>query len=234
MDVSRFRSRLASERAANSSPYSRLSPANIEFQPNPRLVRGLPGAWFTPGDSCQKNVPLLDKCQGCDQGLSKAAEPVSTVELVCGIIERVIAPCHRCSRPDDHFHSVSLPDVGGASYLRRLMHFGLQDKEHLAGPVVLYAFVLIDRLLNKQGGAGFSLCNMNVHRVLLVAVLIAAKILDDQPYDNERWARTGGVPLAHLNALEVHTMMMLDHELHVSSAAIDAMRFRLVIMDQAN
>ena len=75
---------------------------------------------------------------------------------------------------------------------------------------------------------GFHLCTRNVHRVLLAATLVSAKLLDDECYNNKYWASVGGVSLAHLNQLEVEITSLLNFELLVTAPMIDAARARLI------
>lgn len=125
-------------------------------------------------------------------------------------------------------HSVCVPDVSAADYLHRLLHVGLArgDKQHLAEPVVLYALLLIDRLMEAHDG--FRLCARNAHRVLLATTLLAAKLLDDECCTNAHWARVGGVDVPHLNRLEAEVASLLNYRLFVDAATLDAARARLL------
>ena len=94
--------------------------------------------------------------------------------------------------------------------------------------VALHAFLLIDRLLHTHAESGFHLCTRNVHRVLLAAALVSAKLLDDECYNNTYWASVGGVSLSHLNQLEVELIKLLNFSLHVDADDLDAARVRLL------
>jgi hypothetical protein len=49
----------------------------------------------------------------------------------------------------------------------------------------------------------FSLNRLNVHKMLLTAVLLAAKFQDDFYYDNKAFEFAGGVNTVHLHQLEL-------------------------------
>ena len=127
------------------------------------------------------------------------------------------------------YHSVSVPDISATQYLTsHLLARGLMRKEHLADTTVLHAMLLIDRLMRMQSHNGFHLCKSNVHRVLLSVLLLSAKLLDDETYNNEWWASVGGVTNAHLNELEWYTLSSMDFRLSVTADELDGVRAKLV------
>lgn len=157
------------------------------------------------------------------------------MQAACRLLDRVVGECQLGSdlSPDQVFapifHSVSVPSITGGDYLvHHLLRLGLMRKEHLSEAVVLHAFLLIDRLLQREAPKGFHLCTRNVHRVLLATTLVSAKLLDDECYNNNYWASVGGVSLSHLNQLEVEVLSLLNFELLVTASMIDAARMRLL------
>ena len=64
--------------------------------------------------------------------------------------------------------------------------------------------------------------------MLLATTLVSAKLLDDECYNNTYWASVGGVSLQHLNQLEVEAMCLLDFNMLVNAASLDAARTRLM------
>ena len=90
--------------------------------------------------------------------------------------------------------------------------------------------VLIDRLLLNHASRGLHLCVSNAHRLLLVAALLASKVLDDESYNNSYWARVGGVSLPHLNDLEVLACELLEFRVSVSAEELQLTRTTLLTM----
>jgi hypothetical protein len=78
----------------------------------------------------------------------------------------------------------------------------------------------------------FLVHSLNVHRILLSSVMVAAKFLDDFYYSNEFWAKIGGVPNAELNTLELEFLFMTNFDLHVSRVVYDSYCQELVAWDQ--
>jgi len=57
---------------------------------------------------------------------------------------------------------------------------------------------------------------LSVHRLILTAVVIAAKMHEDQCFLNQHYADVGGIPLEELNQLELYMVKQLGWNLHVS------------------
>ncbi|EGZ15376.1 hypothetical protein PHYSODRAFT_546165 [Phytophthora sojae] len=76
------------------------------------------------------------------------------------------------------------------------------------------ALVYMDRLHQMQG---FVLTELNVHRVVITSVVLAAKFFDDHYFNNAYYAKVGGVPCPEMNELEVEYLLLINFSLHVSS-----------------
>lgn len=67
-----------------------------------------------------------------------------------------------------------------------------------------------------MGQPEFSLNRLNAHKMLLAAVLLAAKFQDDFYYDNKAFEFAGGVNALHLHQLELELFQKLDYNLFVA------------------
>ncbi|KAF4689402.1 mitochondrial peripheral inner membrane protein, partial [Perkinsus olseni] len=61
----------------------------------------------------------------------------------------------------------------------------------------------------------FAVSALNVHRLVLTALTVAAKFHDDIYYSNAFYARVGGVSVAELNTLELTLLKMMDWQCFV-------------------
>jgi hypothetical protein len=61
-----------------------------------------------------------------------------------------------------------------------------------------------------------SITDLNVHRLLLAATIIAAKTQDDDYYSNDYYAKVGGVNTEELMGLEAHMLSLLGWRAYVS------------------
>lgn len=76
----------------------------------------------------------------------------------------------------------------------------------------MLALVYIDRLIQRNN---FLLTELNVHRVVITAILLAAKFFDDAYYNNAYYAKVGGVLISEMNGLEVDFLFRINFSLHV-------------------
>ena len=75
----------------------------------------------------------------------------------------------------------------------------------------MLALVYIDRLIQRNS---LLLTSLNVHRIIITAVMLAAKFFDDQYFNNAYYAKVGGVPLGEVNALELDFLFSINFSLH--------------------
>lgn len=94
------------------------------------------------------------------------------------------------------------------SYLYRLARGGLCSKE-----CFVIALVYGERIL--QSHPDFVISGRNVHRLILVSLMLASKVLDDFYCRNVYYANAGGIPVSVLNDLELTLIFMLDFDVQV-------------------
>mmetsp|Transcript_22711 Transcript_22711/g.31133 ORF Transcript_22711/g.31133 Transcript_22711/m.31133 type:complete len:740 (-) Transcript_22711:255-2474(-) len=112
------------------------------------------------------------------------------------------------------FQSSQAPDVTVSGYLVRI-----QKHSKCSDACFLLALIYIDRLaLNK----GLKLTVLNIHRLLITCIMVAAKFHDDLFYNNDFYAKLGGLSLTELNKLELELLKLLDFSLFVAVPVFDA------------
>lgn len=89
----------------------------------------------------------------------------------------------------------------------------------------ILALIYIDRLIERNN---FLLTELNVHRVVITAILLAAKFFDDAYYNNAYYAKVGGVLVSELNGLEVDFLFRINFSLHVSPDVFEKYKAELV------
>ncbi|XP_057963702.1 cyclin-U3-1 isoform X2 [Malania oleifera] len=75
------------------------------------------------------------------------------------------------------------------------------------------AHIYVDRYLHRTD---VHLTSLNVHRLLITSVMIAAKFVDDAFFNNAYYAKVGGLSTVELNRLEMKFLFSLDFRLQVS------------------
>jgi hypothetical protein len=74
----------------------------------------------------------------------------------------------------------------------------------------------------------FLLTELNVHRVVITAILLAAKFFDDAYYNNAYYSKVGGVLVSEMNGLEVDFLFRINFSLHVTPEVFEKYKAELV------
>mmetsp|Transcript_17885 Transcript_17885/g.38871 ORF Transcript_17885/g.38871 Transcript_17885/m.38871 type:complete len:162 (-) Transcript_17885:178-663(-) len=98
---------------------------------------------------------------------------------------------------------VSIPEVSINEYVERL-----QDCLQLDEATFSQAAGLMGKL--KAADVRLAPTCHNIHRLVLLCLLLAHKFLDDVPYFNKTFAMAGGLPLFEVNKLEVWILKKLQ------------------------
>ena len=77
----------------------------------------------------------------------------------------------------------------------------------------LVALIYLDRIVNTSG---FVLTPHNVHRIMLTAVMVAAKFHEDHFYNNAFFAKLGDVAIEEMNSSEIELLQQLRFSLVVT------------------
>lgn len=77
----------------------------------------------------------------------------------------------------------------------------------------MLALVYVDRII--QSNPHFVVNSLNIHRLLITSVMLAAKFFDDQYFNNAYYSKVGGVPPGEMNSLEVEFLFMTNFTLFV-------------------
>jgi len=107
------------------------------------------------------------------------------------------------------FHSVRPPTLKVQDYLARIRKYFLASDE-----CYVMALVYIDRV--GKIDPAMTVCELNVHRLLVISAMLAAKFHDDVYYSNNYYAKVGGLSLKEVNALEAKFLRMLDWKVFVA------------------
>lgn len=106
------------------------------------------------------------------------------------------------------FHALRPPVISIKDYLLRIAKYAA-----CSGECFVLALVYIDRII--QSNPNFVVNSLNIHRLLITSVMLAAKFFDDQYFNNAYYAKVGGVPRGEMNSLEVEFLFMTNFTLFV-------------------
>lgn len=106
------------------------------------------------------------------------------------------------------FHAVRPPSISVLDYLLRMFKYAFCSRS-----CFVTAIVYLERLAAKE--RVYLLTSLNVHRLLITSLMLAAKYLDDIYYNNAYYAKVGGVSLGEMNLLELELLEALSFSLAV-------------------
>eukprot|EP00658_Telonema_sp_P-2_P077810 TRINITY_DN7130_c0_g1_i1.p1 TRINITY_DN7130_c0_g1~~TRINITY_DN7130_c0_g1_i1.p1 ORF type:complete len:221 (-),score=52.65 TRINITY_DN7130_c0_g1_i1:563-1225(-) len=108
-----------------------------------------------------------------------------------------------------YFHAQSVPGITIKDYLNRIDTYSNYSKG-----VIVAAMVYMARVLRAH--PEIPVIGRTIHRLIITAVLVAAKFTDDVHLNNAAFAQIGGVSVSELARLEVHFLSLIDFHLFIS------------------
>lgn len=112
------------------------------------------------------------------------------------------------------FHAVKAPDISIRDYLERIQrYFGCSNE------CFVLSLIYIDRVVKIH--EEFTVSILNIHRLLITSVMLAAKFFDDIYFSNAFYARVGGVRTKEINQLEMQFLLLVKYQLYVTPREYD-------------
>lgn len=154
----------------------------------------------------------------------EAAEGLAIVRVLAAVLDRLVCANSPLARTEPSqvtkFHALKAPGIGIQQYLERIHKYASCSSQ-----CFIMALIYIDRLIQRNN---FLLTELNVHRVIVTAVLLAAKFFDDAYYNNAYYAKVGGVLVSEMNGLEVDFLFRINFSLHVTPDLFEQYRAELL------
>eukprot|EP00979_Chaetoceros_neogracilis_P007515 scaffold1588_cov206-Chaetoceros_neogracile.AAC.3 len=140
----------------------------------------------------------------------QTSEGKAVVAVLAAVLERLVNSNAHVPNGEHvtKFHALKAPAISIKQYLGRVHKYASCSTE-----CFILALIYIDRLIQRNN---FILSELNVHRVCITAVLLAAKFFDDAYYNNAYYAKVGGVLVSEMNGLEVEFLFRINFSLHVT------------------
>lgn len=193
-------------------------------------------------------LPATNKLARMEATHEQNVEGLAIVQVLAAVLDRLVIQNASIAMGDPgqvtKFHAMKAPGIGVLQYLERYVFaltsnfirmwdsflmplFGLERIHKYAScssECFILALIYIDRLIQRNN---FLLTDLNVHRVVITAVLLAAKFFDDAYYNNAYYAKIGGVLVSEINGLEVDFLFRINFSLHVTPDVFDKYRAQL-------
>lgn len=197
-----------------------LSPQASQFGGSPGSSQ-FPNSPQSPGHSFQTDSPGVRLLT--DIGNSFATGDTGTISWTNNLLIRVLAfqldqtcvfnqrgapiftPTSKCHI----FFSQNKQPFNLDFYMARLVQYA-----NCSTAAFVSMLIYIDRL--QSNCPELLLSEMNCHRIIMGALVLAIKYLDDEVFSNSHYARVGGVTPQEMNQLEITLLELLNWNLHVS------------------
>lgn len=142
----------------------------------------------------------------------QSSDGMVVVRVLSAVLDRLVnSNAHlvasNSAGPVTKFHALKTPGISILQYLERIQKYACCSTE-----CFILALIYIDRLIQRNN---FILTELNAHRVVITAILLAAKFFDDAYYNNAYYAKVGGVLISEMNGLEVEFLFRINFSLHV-------------------
>ncbi|KAK9450769.1 cyclin-domain-containing protein [Limtongia smithiae] len=113
------------------------------------------------------------------------------------------------------FWSKSAPEIDIEKYLLRIHQYcPISTAVYLATSVYIHQLCMVTRAM--------ALTPLNVHRLVLAALRVASKNLEDINHQQKRFAKVGGLSEQELCRLEIGFLFLMDFDLKVDIAILEA------------
>ncbi|KAL8155416.1 hypothetical protein AgCh_000704 [Apium graveolens] len=103
------------------------------------------------------------------------------------------------------FHSSTAPGVSIRQYIERIFKYS-----NCSPSCLVVAYIYMEKFLQKVGDC---LTSLNVHRLLITSIVLAAKYVEDECYSNGYYAKVGGVSKEEMNRMEMRVILEIIHVL---------------------
>ncbi len=179
--------------------------------------------------STSSNAVATQQGGGASESTSETSADFFVRSLACVLTHLVSlkdSPLNE-GEPLTVFHAVRVPSVSIHDYLFRIARYFLCSPE-----CFVIALVYIDRIMKKQ--PDFTVCKLNIHRLIVTSMMLAVKFFDDVYYSNAYYAKVGGVKGPEMNVLELHFLRLIDWQLFVSPEEFDLYKTNVLVAVAGN
>lgn len=110
---------------------------------------------------------------------------------------------------DSSLNAIQLPNISLDTYLLIILSNSPISRNTFIG-----ALIYTDRFFST----GVSPTEYNIHRVILVSVLLASKFLEDKSPSNHFFSRVGGIDVWELNFIEAEFLDRIGYDLFIEES----------------
>jgi len=149
---------------------------------------------------------------------------IKLVNVLSDVLCRLCERNDRCitnHAPVTRFHTLRAPEITVKAYLNRIAMYSMCSEESF-----ILALIYIDRLNEVNGN--FMVNSLNIHRIIITSIMVAAKFFDDQYSNNAYFGKVGGVSCKEINLLEIEFIFMINFNFYVEPKMFETYTKRLI------
>jgi hypothetical protein len=107
------------------------------------------------------------------------------------------------------FKSSKIPEISIEKFIERLAKYTLIEESTL-----IISLMYIDRYCDCSKN---KLSMFNIHRLLIISVLLSIKFNEDENFSNEHYCKVGGIKVEEMIALELEYLKSIEWNIFVKS-----------------
>jgi hypothetical protein len=139
--------------------------------------------------------------------------PAQLASVLCQVLQSITQMHASAPAVTSPFHSTRAPPMTVRAYVERVVKYSKCSAEALAVSFLLMSHYSVF--------SGHVINELNVHRLVVTAVLLGAKLRDDEYFSNIYYSRIGGVSAQEMNDLELTMLTTLGWDMWTSEAEFD-------------
>ena len=105
------------------------------------------------------------------------------------------------------FSSHKKPKISILDYINRIIKYTYVEKSSL-----IVSLIYLDRICQND----ILITDYNIHRLLLISIIMSIKINEDQIFNNKYYAEVGGVSIKEFNSIESDFVNYINYYLFVT------------------
>jgi hypothetical protein len=116
------------------------------------------------------------------------------------------------------FSSKKIPKISISEYIQRIIEYTEIENSSL-----IMSLIYLDRICKKD----IMITELNIHRFLLMSLIISIKINEDIIYDNNYYSKVAGISIKEFNQLESEFLKLINFKLYISEEEFLKYKFYL-------
>ena len=209
--VSSLENRAASEDEEERYSGSELPTSHKSHVPTQSCLSAGQRVSFEPMPSRSEQRRAVPAFIDVNRSRVASLDAPSLIGLVVPLLRSFCVKSDRDFPSASVFHGTCVPNISLENYMKRILRYG-----KISHATVIFAIIYIDRILANPNRERLVVTEWNIHRILLGGIVLAAKFMDDEHFNNHHMSAVGGVTNAELNALEMEMAQRLSFSFHVT------------------